>query len=127
MSKKEIWVVCSDGSPQSTYVGKTDLSGADVVFSMNENLSILLRDALVIKTMHIPTPQGVAVSTQCVPIDFNRGPVDISIKPVWAYFPEDDEDGFKILKQHVDMALEASAAHKAKDAGIILPKGSMSS
>ena len=127
MSDKDLWVVCGDGAPQREFVGKTKLSRERFEIEVDQGSFIELHEAMCIKTMHIPTPQGVAMSTQCIPLNFNRGPINMLIKPVWVYFPEDDAEGFSFLKKQLEIAEQAAAAHRAKDSGLVLPKNPLMS
>ena len=115
------WIVVSNGIPQREIVGKVCLDDAELREMVDEDCVIMLEEARYLQTMHVPTPQGLAQSIQCVPIGLNRGPITMYTSVTSYYDPQQEEAGYKELLKQIELCEKNEAAHRARDAGIAIP------
>lgn len=115
------WIVVSNGIPQREIVGKTELDDLEFQDIVDEDCVVKLEEARYLQTMHVPTPQGLAQSIQCVPIGLNRGPITLYTSVTSYYDPQQEEAGYKELLKQIEICAKNEAAHRAHDAGLTIP------
>jgi hypothetical protein len=119
------WIVISYGVPQRELAGKTAMTDEELEAAANKNEVVLLEEARILQTMHIPTPQGIAQNIQFVPIGLNRGPIKVRTKVVFFYDPKQEENGYKEFAHQLEVCEKNEVEHRAKDAGIETPRGNL--
>lgn len=124
MSEKKMrWVLVSDGTPQIFYAGQTELNDDAIREAVRQNDIIHLKETRAMRTIVIPTPQGVNQSNMLTPVSICRGGVDLHIKPTSWFWPDQDDEAYKVLLGQLDKCGYAEVKHRAAKAGIVTPDG----
>lgn len=119
----ERWIMVSDGTPQLLYTGKTELSDGQIREAVRQNDIIILTEARAMRTIVIPTPEGVNQSNMLTPISICRGGVKLRIKPLAWLWPDEDREAMSVLEKQLEKCGYAELKHRANKAGLVTPDG----
>lgn len=114
------WIVISDGTPQCLYVGKVELSEEGGRPLMSKDGFLTLHECRYLRTMMIPTPQGIQLSNSVMSIGVSRGPTVVALQPAMYYWPDQNSEDMAILMKQIEICEKEETAHRAQAAGITL-------
>lgn len=114
------WIMVSDGTPQIFYVGRTELGDDQISFLAQKGMFLELEEARAMRTIVLPTPQGVNQSNMLTPISICRGGVKLKVKPLSYFWPDEDKEGMEALNKQLGSCEGAEVKHRAEKAGIHL-------
>jgi hypothetical protein len=118
--RKERWIMVSDGTPQIFYVGKTDLDEAEIRENLRAGRELTLTETRAMRTIVLPTPQGVNQSNMLTPVSISRGGIRMVIRPVSWFWPDEDKEGYGVLLGQIEKCDGAELKHRAEKAGLTL-------
>jgi len=113
------WILVSDGTPQCLYVGKVDLNEDGKPFISKDGF-LTLSECRYLRTMMIPTPQGIEINNSVQTIGVTNGPIALAIKPAMYYWPDQDQASMSQLERMIAGCERQEAAHRAQAAGLSL-------
>lgn len=115
---KERWIMVADGTPQIFYVGKTTLDDDKISFLAQKGMFLDLEDARAMRTIVLPTPQGVSQSNMLTPVSICRGGFKLRVKPTSYFWPDEDEETMAALNKQLEQCDSSEIKHRAEKAGI---------
>ena len=115
------WIMVADGTPQIFYVGQTDLTDSDIEEAIARGGIIVLKEARAMRTIVLPTPQGVNQSNMLTPVSICRAGATLRIRPTAWFWPDEDKEGMDALNKQLESCGYAELKHRAEKSGIELP------
>lgn len=117
------WLLVSDGTPQMHYVGTSFLTDDEIDELDLKGEYLLLEDCRSLRTLIMPSPDGVLMQNQITPISLCRGAVRVRIRPTSYVRPDEDEATMKVLSAQIKKCEENELEHRMKEAGLVPADG----
>ena len=102
------------------YAGRTELTDSQIEGIVREGGIVVLEETRAMRTLMIPTPQGVNQSNMLTPISICRGGVRLRIRPISWFWPDEEEEAMEVLLNQLERCDHAEVKHRAAKAGIHL-------
>jgi len=114
--REERWIAVSDGTPQTWYIGKTDLTEDQVV----QANSILLTECLMARSIIVPAQEGFGQTDFFAHLNFSKKPITLRVRPIAWYWLDQNEEMLKIFQVALEQKMQQDMIDRAKAAGLAI-------
>lgn len=117
------WIMMSDGTPQTLYVGKTKLTTEEIIEARSNNELIEITEGRVMRTVILPTPEGINQSNMLMPNSIARRGLTHYVMPASFFWPDECDATMEVLKDQIKKCEGSEVKHRLKQAGLVGPDG----
>ena len=118
--KTKRFVLISDGTPQILYLTETDLDVEAISDHMQNNTPMLLTECRILRTLMIPSQDGIVAQNMVTSYGIFRGPVEIYVRPTSFVFPDQDDAVMAALQKQLKHCKENEIRNRAADSGLVM-------
>jgi len=110
-------IIIDIGTPQTLYVGKTDLTDTAIDAKMAEHTPILLHECRCIRTiLQFFPPSSVTMKDMVTAMPISRENTTIKVVPQAYWWPDADKAGMQKLEQLIEAC---KAAEREERSGLV--------